>query len=693
MKKLSTFFYCFTLFLGLTVTRLSAATSPENLTPSSVSNTSTLTTEPSLCTSCDDNKLKNWSFESGSSGTPTIWKTGKNSTSSVDLDQNSTYKVCGSQGATFSGNGYFYQDVDDILPGSVATLKIYGARHDAYSQKFQVIFMDASNTALATKSVTIDKDVDVSPWGLKLYTIVTDAAPANTTKIRVQGTQNNNSAWIKVDAACLTVAYCEDCANNKLTNAGFESGLTGWSTKKYGSSSVSMESSTLYKVCGAKGATFGGNGYFYQEVAASPGNKVSLKIWGARHDLYGQEFQLVFMNAANLELATYKTGITKDVETAPWGLQKYTIDVPFAPEGTTKVSVRGSQTNSSAWIKVDQACLTIEDPCSCGGNKLVNGSFESGATTDWSKSPDGTLFTTVTGTGCGTKFGVITNTGGLYQSFAVKKGSLVDLIIWGGTSDASKTQKFKLSFYNSGGTAMNSAADKSVEVDAVYSTVLSQYTLNCIAPDGAATVRLELVNTTGTSSTKLYIDAACLKITTDGALPVTLIDFTASRERSSALLSWSTTSETNASEFEVQQSSNGKSWATVGFVAARGESGALVKYQFTHAEPGSGQNLYRLKMIDLDNTFAFSRMVSVNFEGTESVQVYPNPTSNYIKVTMGHEKIEKVQLYNLQGSLVIETRPDATDIVDLTRLTPGSYVVKIRQANGTINTKRIQVIR
>lgn len=700
MKKLITLACFYPLFLGLIASSFSAFAIPQESVAGETS-----VTWPS-CPTCDGNLLLNWSFENnvGDTNIPSNWNTYSSSGNAgdVDLRQNSGYKVCGDEGATFSGRGYFYQDVT-ASQGAVAVLKIFGARHtpDA-TQKFSVSFLNSGGTELAVADVTIDNIIDNTNT-MKLYTITTSAAPAGTTKIRVKGSMAKTGGWIKVDAACLTVTYCEECAGNLLLNPSFETTEvknsktvpTVWKVKKTGTSDPVLESSTLYKACGAKGATLGGNNYFYQDVAISAGSNVTLKIWGARHTDYDQVFQLVFLNASNVEIGTFSTDITKDVDASPWGLQKYTINVPFAPDGTTKVSVRGYQTNADAWIKVDQACLTVVEQCACNGNKLENPSFET-VTTDWKAgAPAGALTSALPtgGVGCGTKFGVLTGAGSVYQEEAVVKGAKVDLTIWGATSDATKDQFFKLTFYN-GTVAMTTTENKSVEVNSVFSKYLTLYNLSAVAPQGATSVRVELVNAPGAAAgTKLYCDGSCMKISTDGALPVTLVDFAVKKEQSSALLSWSTTAETNSSEFEVQHSENGKGWNKIGSVEAKGESAALVRYNFVHAEPANGSNFYRLKMIDLDNTYSFSRILTINLENSEAVQVYPNPTTDYMKLTMGKEKIVKVQLFNSQGVMVLETKPDSSDVINLAHLKPGSYVVKINQLSGITSTRRIQVVK
>lgn len=643
------------------------------------------------CPECIGNKLVNGDFESGTTG----WSKSGGTLASSDV-----YVECGEKGATFGGNGYFYQDVPNINAGDVVTLNIYGARHETnYSQKFQIQFLNSSGnevgTPAASQTKAIDKDVDANPWGLKLYTM-TGTAPAGTVKVRVKGSQNNNNAWIKLDAACLTVVKsCPDCSGNKLTNSGFESGTTGWTT-----SGGSLASSTDYKECGEKGAVLSGNGSFYQDVNILEFSAVTLKIFAARKTDYNHKIQLIFLDGTGAAIAnqpgSQTKSIDKNIDTSPWGLKEYTI-TGNAPEGARKVRIQISQTNASAWVAVDAACLTVVPPvanCNCDGNKAVNGSFESG-TGSWTKDVPATNYAVETSSkGCGSKYGVITGVGSIYQDVTLVPNSKVNLIIWGGTSDITKDHKFRISFIDKDGVVLSS---ETKEMDYLLNdNYLKEYVFQELtAPAKSVKVRVEAISSTGnTSSSTFKVDGACLKITPpDAPLPVTLVSFAVARENASAVLSWSTTTESNSSEFEVQQSENGKVWNRVGAVSATGESKELVRYHFVHNQPAEGNNFYRLKMIDNDATFSLSRIVMIHFGETSAVQLYPNPTTDYMKLTVGAGKIANVQLYNIQGVMVLETKPDSSDIVDLSRLAPGAYVVKVKQGSGVTSTRRIQIVK
>ncbi len=126
----------------------------------------------------------------------------------------------------------------------------------------------------------------------------------------------------------------------------------------------------------------------------------------------------------------------------------------------------------------------------------------------------------------------------------------------------------------------------------------------------------------------------------DGSLPVTLVSFKAAQQENTVQLSWQTTGEVNASHFDIQRSSDAKSFEGIGSVAAKGSG----KYTFSDNSPfdyAQGSPLssaaaaalayYRLKMIDLDGTYAYSEIRSVSFKKAGNVisqdNLYPNPSA------------------------------------------------------------------
>ena len=161
-------------------------------------------------------------------------------------------------------------------------------------------------------------------------------------------------------------------------------------------------------------------------------------------------------------------------------------------------------------------------------------------------------------------------------------------------------------------------------------------------------------------------------------LPVTLISFKGEKEGPINLLYWQTSQEKNFSHFEVQHGRNGLLFT--GVTAIKGNSNG--NYHYTHTTPFPGINYYRLKMVDRDGTFAYSKIISLTNEGNRSV-VYPNPASTLVTIHVDNTLLQSMaNLYDVTGRLlknvVIRTSPQQ---INVTSLSSGVYIMKF--ADGT----------
>ncbi len=95
-------------------------------------------------------------------------------------------------------------------------------------------------------------------------------------------------------------------------------------------------------------------------------------------------------------------------------------------------------------------------------------------------------------------------------------------------------------------------------------------------------------------------------------LPLTLLDFSASEKPDHILLQWTTTSELNSSHFDIEKLGTTQQYAKTGAVFAKGASSIANKYQFTDHLAEVGINYYRLKMVDKDGQFAYSKIIAIN---------------------------------------------------------------------------------
>lgn len=118
-------------------------------------------------------------------------------------------------------------------------------------------------------------------------------------------------------------------------------------------------------------------------------------------------------------------------------------------------------------------------------------------------------------------------------------------------------------------------------------------------------------------------------------LPVTLISFSAKKAAENQnLLTWITTDEKNFDRFDVERSKNARSFEVIGTVKAKeGKTTSMSYYHFSDTR-ASGDQYYRLKMIDLDGTYQYSKIIAVgnSVENPVVGNFYPNPASENVHV-------------------------------------------------------------
>ena len=164
----------------------------------------------------------------------------------------------------------------------------------------------------------------------------------------------------------------------------------------------------------------------------------------------------------------------------------------------------------------------------------------------------------------------------------------------------------------------------------------------------------------------------------DTALPVELISFTAQTIGSSVLLSWITATELNSSEFQIERKSiNQLTWQFIGSVFAGGNSNATKGYSYVDKDL-AGEYQYRLKIIDNNGTFKFSKIITTNILLPAVVnlqQNYPNPFNpeTSIKYSIAQEGHVTLKVFDVLGK-------EVAALVDEFKQ-PGSYVAKFSIQN------------
>ncbi|WP_051664230.1 T9SS type A sorting domain-containing protein [Dyadobacter crusticola] len=172
------------------------------------------------------------------------------------------------------------------------------------------------------------------------------------------------------------------------------------------------------------------------------------------------------------------------------------------------------------------------------------------------------------------------------------------------------------------------------------------------------------------------------------ALPVTLISFEAAKEGQSVELQWATSLEINSDRFDIERSTTGKDWIRLGSVKAKNREGnnTITHYTFSDYEPSGGTNLYRLKIIDHDASFTYSKIRTVGIE--IELSVYPNPASDKLFNRSGNwNQVKSVSMVNLSGRTVYYSAGPVSRELSLTHLPTGNYTVQITGTGWEIRRK------
>ena len=119
-------------------------------------------------------------------------------------------------------------------------------------------------------------------------------------------------------------------------------------------------------------------------------------------------------------------------------------------------------------------------------------------------------------------------------------------------------------------------------------------------------------------------------------LSTLLTDFAGELKAGQGSLHWTTSSENNSRGFYIERSVDGSHFTSVGYVAAAGNSSTDRMYSFTDPEPAVEKNYYRLREVDNDNQYQYSKTILLTqHEIGNEFKILRNPFVNSIDVAMG----------------------------------------------------------
>lgn len=184
-------------------------------------------------------------------------------------------------------------------------------------------------------------------------------------------------------------------------------------------------------------------------------------------------------------------------------------------------------------------------------------------------------------------------------------------------------------------------------------------------------------------------------------LPVSLTSFTAAIVHGKVVLNWATASEKDNKAFVLERSIDAVHFKAVQNVAGQGTTTVTQTYSTTDTAPLAGTIYYRLKQIDFDGAFEYSKIISVEKKAVAKAELtieaaYPNPFQDQISVKVDGSSNETVylQLVDLNGKVVASEQAQVLSgtnqlqLQGLAKMQNGIYILKINQGSQT-STQRL----
>ena len=171
----------------------------------------------------------------------------------------------------------------------------------------------------------------------------------------------------------------------------------------------------------------------------------------------------------------------------------------------------------------------------------------------------------------------------------------------------------------------------------------------------------------------LLVDEVTVLAGAPGVLPAELLHFGASAVPEPTLLSWATATESGVRHFAVERSSDGAAWATIGTVAAAGNSAERRDYDYLDPAPPQGRSYYRLVTVDEDGTRAVSEVATADVAAGGAFVAVPNPSDGLLSLR-GARPGEELRVYDAVGRLVFRQRASGQRL-DLSALGSGVYTL------------------
>ena len=239
------------------------------------------------------------------------------------------------------------------------------------------------------------------------------------------------------------------------------------------------------------------------------------------------------------------------------------------------------------------------------------------------------------------------------------------------------------SFFYIGNVSIKSINPLSPDIDSLNII----YPFNNCSDQGVLILRLypikgDIINI---NNVGVYGGGACL-------LPVSLISFNVQGFKTFNNINWLTATEINTSHFNIQRSTDGISFITIGSVNAKGASTYTFNDPLTIHDSRLTKLYYRLEIVDIDGSKTYSEIRSVSLTTDASgFTITPNPAKDIVYIA--GKAMQQITIMDNAGRVVVNKHVNNIDntSINIANLAKGVYFISVKDSEGKIQTEKLEV--
>jgi biopolymer transport protein ExbB len=176
---------------------------------------------------------------------------------------------------------------------------------------------------------------------------------------------------------------------------------------------------------------------------------------------------------------------------------------------------------------------------------------------------------------------------------------------------------------------------------------------------------------------------------------ISFFDVTESDNRS-ALATWITLAEINNDFFVLEKSQDAIQFIPVAEIDGAGNSNVTLNYSYVDHDAFEGTSYYRLKQVDFNGAYSYSDIRSINFEGIDLINTYPNPSNGIVNFDVYSTLASKYQvsIFDCLGRVVITDQVEigvgkTTYTLDINGYAKGAYMIVIRNEDNVHHISKL----